>query len=108
MAALVEWQMDVEVWRGTVESRLEGLEAMAGLIPDILERLPPSTLTPGHQREVQVYVKRLHDATGKPYPTIYEDLKLAFSVPRYQDIREEEWEQVLHWFQVQIERTRRK
>lgn len=108
MAALVEWQMDVEQWRGTVESRLEGLEAITSLIPEVLERLPPPTLTPAHQREVQVFVKRLHDATGKPYPTIYEDLKLAFSVARYQDIREEEWEQLVGWFRVQIERTRKK
>jgi hypothetical protein len=39
MAAVIEWQMELDEWRGSVESRLEGLEAMTGLIPEILERL---------------------------------------------------------------------
>ncbi len=43
MAALIEWQMDVETWRGSVETRLEGLEAVTDLIPEILERLGPQT-----------------------------------------------------------------
>jgi hypothetical protein len=49
MLALVEWQMDVEEWRGHVETRLEGLEAITDLIPDILDRLGPQTLTQEHQ-----------------------------------------------------------
>ncbi len=68
-----------------MESRLEGLEAMTRLIPEILERLGPQTLTPAHQKARHPYVKQLHEAIGKPYATIYEDLKLAFAVPRYQD-----------------------
>src|SRR5205823_6587246 len=50
MTAVLEWQRDVENWRGSVETRLEGLEA---IIPDILDRLPPTTLTPEHQQQVQ-------------------------------------------------------
>jgi hypothetical protein len=88
MAALIEWRMDVERWRGSVETRLEGLEAVTDLIPEILERLGPATLTPAHQSQLQQLVKRLHQVSKKPYPTIYEDLKLAFSVPRYQDLLE--------------------
>ncbi len=41
MAALIQWRMDVDQWRGTVETRLEGLEAVTDLIPEILERLGP-------------------------------------------------------------------
>ena len=52
MAAVLEWQMEVEVWRGGIEDRLEGLEAITGLIPDILERLPAPTITPAHQNKV--------------------------------------------------------
>ena len=108
MAALIQWRMDVDQWRGTVETRLEGLEAVTDLIPEILERLGPQTLTPAHQSQLQQHIKRLHEATHKAYPTIYEDLKLAFSVARYQDIPDADWEQVVRWFQVQIERAKRK
>ena len=89
MAALIEWQMDVENWRGGIETRLEGIET---IIPDILDRLPPITITPAHQRQVQVYVKLLSDLTGKHSATVYTDLYTAFSVPRYQDLPEAEWE----------------
>ena len=108
MAALIQWRMDVEHWRGSVESRLEGLEAVTDLIPEILERLGPPMLTSAHQSQLQQLAKRLHEASGKAYATIYEDLKLAFSVPRYQELPETEWDAVGRWFQVQIERTRRK
>lgn len=105
MAAVLEWQIDIERWRGSVESRLESLEAITDLIPDILERLGPETLTIEHQRAVQALVKRLHDATGKPFGTIYEELKTAFGAPRYQELHEQDWGKVMHWFQVQIERA---
>lgn len=108
MAAVLEWQRDIEHWRGNVESRLEGLEAITDLIPEILERLGPETLTIEHQRSIQGLVKRLHDATGKPFGTIYDELKTAFDVPRYQEIREQEWDKVFTWFQVQVERAKRK
>ncbi|GAC1349221.1 MAG: hypothetical protein NVS4B12_21870 [Ktedonobacteraceae bacterium] len=105
MAAVIEWQMEVENWRSGIENRLEGLEA---IIPDILDRLPPQTLTPDHQRQVQVYTKQLHEATAKPYPTIYDDLKAAFSVARYQDISEAEWDKIVNWFKVQIQRAKKR
>ncbi len=108
MAALLEWRRDVEHWRGSVETRLEGLEAITSLIPEILERLGPETLTIEHQRSVQSLVKRLHDATGKPYGTIYDDLKTAFDAPRYQEIRENDWDKLLNWFQFQIDRAKGK
>ncbi len=108
MLAVLEWQRDIEHWRGNIEERLEGVEAMVDLIPEILERLGPETLTPEHQRSVQGMVKHLHDATGKPYGTIYDELRTAFSVPRYQEIPESEWSKVTNWFQVQIERAKKK
>jgi P22_AR N-terminal domain len=104
MAAVIEWQLEVENWRGSVEGRLEGLEA---IIPDILDRLPPTTLTPAHQNQVKYYVQQLHQATGKHQATIYSDLYTAFSVPRYQEIPEEEWDKVENWFKVQLQGKRR-
>ncbi len=108
MAAFLEWQLDIETWRGSVELRLEGLEAITDLIPDILDRLGPETLTTEHQRSVQGLVKRLHDATGKPFGTIYDELKAAFDAPRYQEIREQNWDRVLNWFTIQINRAKGK
>lgn len=78
MLAFLEWQAEIESWQGSMETRIEGIEA---LIPDILDRLPPVTLTPAHQRQVQVYVKQLGDLTGKHPASIYTDLYTAFSVP---------------------------
>lgn len=108
MLTVLEWRRDVEQWRGSVESRLEGLEAITDLIPDILDRLGPEILTVEHQRAVQGLVKRLHDATGKAFSTVYDELKTAFDVPRYQEIHEQDWEKVLNWFKVQIDRTKGK
>ncbi len=105
MVLWIDWQHDIEQWRGSVESRIESLEEVTSII---LEQLGPQTLTPEHQRVVQHYTKQLHEATGKPYGTIYDSLKTAFSVPRYQDIPEAEWDKVENWFKVQIERGRKK
>jgi len=73
----------------------------------MLERLGPETLSSAHQRQLQAFVKQLHDATGKPYPTIYDDLKLAFQVARYQDISEAECDKVANWFRAQLQNKRR-
>jgi hypothetical protein len=106
MALWHRWRMDFTQWQGSVESRLEGVEELTALIPEILDRLPPETLTPAHQRQLQGFVKQLHETTGKPYAMIYEDLKTVFAAPRYQDIAEADWEQVVQWFRVQLQRKR--
>ena len=108
MLAVLEWQRDIEHWRGGVETRLEGLEAMTDLIPEILERLGPQTLTPEHQNRVKYLISQLSKATGKHPGTIYSELYTAFSVPRYQEIPESDWEQVEQWFQRQIDRAKKK
>ncbi len=101
-------------WRGQVQGQLESLQtqlengkAVTDLIPEILQRLGPETITPEHQRQVQAYVKQLHEAGGKAYATIYDDLRRAFNKPRYQELLEAEWSQVQRWFLTQIERTKK-
>jgi hypothetical protein len=106
MAAVLEWQIEVEAWRGGIEDRLEGLEAITCLIPEILERLPTPTITPSHQNKVKYYVSQLSQARGQHPATIYSALYTAFNVPRYQELLEAEWEQVERWFQSQLERKR--
>ena len=107
MAAVIEWQMDVEQWRGSIEARLEGVEAMTGLIPEILGRLGPETISTQQQRQVQVYVQQLSKATGKHPATIHEELKTAFERSSYRELRADEWPQVVHWFTVQIEQAKK-
>ena len=85
--------------------RLEGLEAITGLIPEILERLPRETITPEHQNKVKYYVSQLSQLTGQHRATIYSSLYVAFNVPRYQELLESEWQQVEHWFEVQFARA---
>jgi len=92
--------MEVETWRSGIEDRLEGLEAITGLIPEILERLPAPTITPEHQNKVKYYVSQLSHAT------IYSALYTAFKVPRYQELPEAEWMQVERWFRAQLERKK--
>ncbi len=108
MLAFIDWQTDIEVWRGSMESRMEGVEAMTGLIPEILERLGPEKLTPQHQNQVKYDVEQLLKATGKTRGAIYSSLYTAFEVPKYQDILEDDWPKVEQWFQGQIERAKKK
>ncbi len=105
MAAVLEWQMEVENWRGSIEGRLEGLEA---IIPDILDRLPPPTLSPEHQSQVRTFVNQLHEATGKPHGTVWNEFKTAFAVAKYEQVPEEEWNKVTNWFRVQLQRVKKK
>jgi len=102
MVLWIDWQHDIDVWRGSVESRLESLEEVTNLIPEILERLGPQTLTPDHQRILQKYVQQMHELSGKPYGALYESLKAAFGVPRYADIPDQDWPRVVQWFRAQL------
>lgn len=101
-----QWRGQVDEWRGQVEARIESNEAISRLLPEIIERLGPETITPQHHQKVKTLAKQLHLATGKPYPTIYDDLKMVFEKGRIEDLLEEEWEQVENWFRVQIERAK--
>lgn len=110
MAAWIQWQEDVETWRATMgrrqdalEDRMESAEAVLQLVPEILDRLGPQTLSPEHQRTVQHLAKRLHEAGGCPYATIYADLGGAFHVGKYDQIPETEWAAVAAWFRARIQ-----
>ncbi|MEO7001846.1 MAG: hypothetical protein ABI068_08455 [Ktedonobacterales bacterium] len=73
---------------GALHSRVESVEELTRLVPEILERLGLETLTSAHQRWVQGAVKRLHDLSGVAYPTVYTELGEAFQAAKYTDIRE--------------------
>jgi hypothetical protein len=102
------WRREVDIRIEEQESRIEAKEALTGLIPEILDRLGPELINTQQQRQVQAYVEQLNKATGSHPATIYNDLKTAFDCPRYQELRADEWPQVVNWFMVQIERAKRK
>lgn len=101
-----EWRGEIDVWRDSVETRLEGNHELLQLIPEIIERIGPECINTQQQRQVQAYVRQLSEATGKHPATIYDDLKTAFACPRYQELKADEWPQVVNWFQMQLERAR--
>ena len=115
MAAFYQWKaatdtrIDVlEEKQVEMESRLDEHRRVLAFIPEILERLGPETLTIKHQQQVRAFVDRLSETTGKTHKGIYSDLYLAFQVPRYQEIHEQEWDNVVNWFHVQMEKAKGK
>lgn len=63
---------------------------------------------PVQRRKAIQYARQLHELTGKPYPTIWEDLKSAFRVAKYANIPELDWPRVVKWFQAQLEQKRKR
>jgi hypothetical protein len=88
---------------GELHSRIESLEAGQRLLPEILERLGPQTLSPEHQATVKAMAARLHERAGYSFATIYSDLNTAFHVGRYSDIPDAQWTEVVVWLQARIE-----
>jgi hypothetical protein len=88
---------------GELHSRLEGMEVVTRLVPEILERLGPQTLTPEHQATVKHMAKRLNEVSGISYATIYSDLNTAFHVGKYSDIPDARWKEVSHWLWQRID-----
>jgi hypothetical protein len=100
------WRSEVQNRIEDQEARIEAKEAVLDLIPEILDRLGPETISTQQQRQIQVYVKQLNQLTGKPYATIHDELKMVFEKPRYQDLLASEWSQVNNWFKLQIQRAK--
>ncbi len=98
-----EWRDEMEEWRGSIEVRLEGDHEMLQLIPEVLERLGPQTVTTEQQTNIRGMVKRLNELTSIPYQTIYWELAQAFQAPRYNEIVESQYPAVCDWFQRRIE-----
>jgi hypothetical protein len=105
MVAWIEWQADIETWRGSVEHRLGNVEEITQLIPGILERLGPATLTPEHQRTVQSGINHLHELTHRPHAALYDELRQAFHVGTYKDISDRRWAEVAQWLRTRITRA---
>jgi hypothetical protein len=87
---------------GELHSRMEGNEALLRMVPELLERLGPETLSPEHQQTVRALAKRLNDVSGQSFASIYTKLGEHFHVARYQQLPEARWFEIMQWFQQQI------
>jgi BRO family protein len=92
---------------GQLHSRVEGLEAAQHLLPELLERLGPQTLTPEHQATVKAMAGRLHEVAGYFFSTIYGDLNAAFHVGKFSDIPDAQWAEVAAWFQSRTDSSQK-
>jgi hypothetical protein len=99
MSRFLQWQMDVEEWRGNIDNRVGNLETITSRI---LKQIGPPRITIEHQNLIQYYVSQLNQATGKHQQTIFAALKTRFRVPRYDEILESEWRNVESWFKQQF------
>lgn len=86
-----------------LHGRMESMEEIARLVPEILERLGPQPLTSEHQATVKALATRLHEVAGASYGAIYGDLNAAFHVGKYGDIPDAQWAEVSRWFQRRID-----
>jgi hypothetical protein len=102
LARIDERLDDHEDTIGELHSRMETVEEISRLVPEILERLGPQTLTSEHQATVKAMAMRLHEVSGLAYATIYSDLNAAFHVGKYSDIADVRWAEVAEWFQKRI------
>jgi hypothetical protein len=93
---------------GELHSRLEGMEEVTRLVPEILERLGPQTLTPEHQATIKNMARRLNDLTNMSYATIYGDLNSTFHVGKYSDIPDAQWPEVAKWLQQRIDAAQKR
>ena len=87
--------------------RLEGVEEITRLVPEILQRLGPQTLTPAHQATVKNLARRLNELSGFAYATIYGELNAAFHVGKYSDIADARWPEIAAWFKTRIDAAER-
>jgi hypothetical protein len=91
-----------------LHGRVEGLEEnVRHIVPELLERLGPRTISVEHQSTIQQGVKHLADLLNLKPGQVYSDLNATFHVPRYAEIPEEKWEEVSAWFKMRIQAAER-
>ncbi len=115
MLAWLDWQADIAAWQSDTNNRLDGLQSeveslheVVRLVPELLERMGPATLSPEHQGSVQALAKRLHEVGGFSFATIYGELNAAFHVGKYDQISDASWEDVTRWFATRINAAERR
>ncbi len=115
MVTWLDWQADIAAWQRDTNNRLDGLESeveslheVVRLVPELLERMGPATLSPQRQHSVQALAKRLHEVGGFGFATIYSELNAAFHVGKYDQIADASWDEVARWFATRINAAERR
>ncbi len=72
-----------------------------------MQRRGETPLTPAHQSAIQEGINFLHDALDMPHATIYNELRRAFKVAKYDQIPDARWEDVRAWFAPRAEAARK-
>jgi hypothetical protein len=115
MVTWLDWQADIAAWQKDTSHRLDGLESeveslhgVVRLVPELLERMGPATLSPEHQHSVQALAKRLHEVGGFSFATIYGELNASFHVGKYDQIADSAWEDIARWFATRINAAERR
>ena len=114
MVTWLDWQTDIAAWQKDTDNRLDGLESeveslheVVRLVPELLERMGPATLSPEHMRSVQALAKRLHEVGGFSFATIFGELNDTFHVGKYDQIPDASWDEVARWFATRINAAER-
>jgi P22_AR N-terminal domain len=109
MVTWLDWQADIAAWQKDTNHRLDGLQSeveslheVVRLVPELLERMGPATLSAEHMSSVQALAKRLHEVGGFSFATIYGELNAAFHVGKYDQIADASWNEVTRWFTTRI------
>ncbi len=89
----------------SLQARLEALESEPRMLPELLQRLGPATLTSEHQALVKQWVLQLHNLAGTSYRTIYHTLYSDMKVGKLSDILQADWGKVEDWFEQRLNAT---
>lgn len=84
---------------GELDRRVAAAEESLQLV---FQQLGPATLSPQQLSTLKALAKRLHEARGTGYQTIYWDLSQDFHVSKYEQIARDEWSAVVTWFTSRI------
>ncbi|PWT72663.1 MAG: hypothetical protein C5B60_09260 [Chloroflexi bacterium] len=84
---------------GELHTRVGGVEEGLRIL---VERLGPATLSPEHLATVKALAKRLNQAHGTSYQTIYWDVCQHFHVSRIEQLPADQWADVVEWFARRI------
>ncbi|HLY30758.1 MAG TPA: hypothetical protein VKQ36_06995 [Ktedonobacterales bacterium] len=71
-------------------------------MPDMMQKLGSQPLTPAHQFAIQRGANMLNELTGTPHAAIYNELRQAFKVGKYNQIPDARWSDVVAWFKPRI------
>jgi hypothetical protein len=98
-----QWRAMIDGEVGELHARMEGIEET---VRSILPSIQPQTLLSEHRLFVRGAMRRLQELTGTPYQALYVDLSDAFGKNKYEDLLEDNWEEIKAWLLRKIEQAK--